>query len=157
MDEEYERYRREQASGYLSRVRDAKRHIDAMNAEVDELREMAGGLRGIDYSKDIVATSPSADAIPDAVARILEIIEQRAEYIRDYACMVEQCVQALDKLGGVESDILRYRYVCDWRWEQIAARTHYSEQWLYELHNRALCSFYDCMPASGRDPIQRAI
>ena len=128
-----------------------------MNAEVDELREMASGLRGIDYSKDIVATSPSADAIPDAVARILEIIEQRAEYIRDYACMVEQCVQALDKLGGVESDILRYRYVCDWRWEQIAARTHYSEQWLYELHNRALCSFYDCMPASGRDPIHRAI
>ena len=157
MDEEYERYRREQASGYLSEVRDAKRHIDAMNAEVDELREMAGGLRGIDYSKDLVKSSPSADAMPDAVARILEIIEQRAGYIRDYAEMVEQCVQALDRLGGVEADILRYRYVCDWRWEQIAARTHYSEQWLYELHNRALCSFYDCMPASGRDPIQRAI
>lgn len=157
MDEEYERYRREQASGYLSEVRDAKRHIDAMSAEVDELREMAGGLKGIDYSRDIVSASPSADAVPDAVARIIEVVEQRAGYIREYALMVEQCARALDGLGGVEADILRYRYVCDWRWEQIAARTHYSEQWLYELHNRALCSFYDYMPASGRDPIQRAV
>lgn len=157
MDEEYERYRREQASGYLSRVRDAKRHIAAMQAEVDELREMAGGLRGVDYSRDQVSTSPSADAIPDAVARILELVEQRVELISGYASMIAQCDAALDELGGIEADILRYRYACDWPWERIAARTHYSEQWLYELHNRALCSFYDFMPAQGRDPIHRAI
>ena len=157
MDEELERYRREQASVYLSEVRDAKRHIEAMTAEVDELRDMAAGLHGIDYSKPYVKSSPSADAIPDAVARILELIEQRAGFICEYARMVEQCVAALDELGGVESDILRYRYVCDFRWEQIAARTHYSEQWLYELHNRALCMFYDFMPANGRDPLPPAV
>ena len=32
---DWQRYEREQASAYLKRVRDARRHIAALNAEVD--------------------------------------------------------------------------------------------------------------------------
>lgn len=157
MNDEYERYRREQASAYLKRVRGAKRHIAALNAEVDELRAMAGGLRGIDYSRDQVSAPPSADGVPDAVVRILDVVEERVALVRDYASMLDECGRALAEMNGTYADVLRYRYLCDWRWEQIAPRLGYSEQWLYELHNQALTAFYDHMPAHEREPMHPAI
>ena len=157
MDAELERYRREQSAAYLRRVRDAKRHIASLNAEVDELRALASGLAGIDYSRDNVSTSPPADTVPDAVINLMDLIEERVGMVRDYTRMMGECGRALAELGGVHADVLRYRYVCDYQWERISSVTHYSEQWLYELHNQALVSFYDFMPTYERDPIPRAI
>lgn len=154
---EYAAFAAEQASRYLKRIRDAKRHIAALNAEVDEQRALASGLKGIDYSRDMVQTSPSDDAMPNAVARLMDVIAQRVELVRDYAEMLSECGESLARMNGTGADILRYRYLCNWPWERIAAETGYSEQWLYELHNRAMATFYDYMPAHERDPLPRAI
>lgn len=157
MDSELERYRREQSICYLKSVREAKRHINALNAEIDEHRAMASGLKGIDYAKDYVKASPSKDAIPDAVCRLIDVIEQRVEMVGEYTDMMIECGMALSELGGVYADVLRYRYICDYPWEQIALKMHYSEQWLYELHNQALVNFYEFMPYHSRDPRPPAI
>ena len=157
MSNELERYRAEQAGSYLREMRDVKRKIEAMEAEADELRETAGGLKARDYSKEYVSESPSVNAIPDAVAAIIDLVERNAEYIREYVDMLGECDEALREMGGVDAEVLRYRYLCDWPWERISSRMHYSEQWLYELHNRALAAFYDHMPAYRRDPRQQAI
>ena len=155
--EDLSRYRREQAGAYLRRVRDAKRHIASLNSEIEEQRALASGLTGIDYSRVMVQTSPTADAMPDAVARLLDIIEQRVGLVRDYVRMLDGCGQALAAMNGTRADILRYRYLCGYPWERIAISTGYSEQWLYELHNQALDAFYDYMPATERDPLPSAI
>ena len=76
MNEELTRYRAAQAGAYLREMRDAKRKIEAMEAEAEELRATAGGLKGLDYSRDAVSGSPTADAIPDAVAAIIEACEK---------------------------------------------------------------------------------
>lgn len=157
MDDELERYHREQASAYMKRIRDARRHIAALNAEIEEHRAMASGLQGIDYSRVLVKTSPSADAIPDAVARLLDVIGERVELVREYTMMLEECGRALTELDGTYADILRYRYVCDYSWEQIACKVNFTEAYCYELHGQALVAFYDHMPAHERDPVQRAI
>ena len=154
---EDQRYEREQASRYLKRVRDAKRHIAALTAEVEEVRSLASGLKGIDYSRDVVQVSPTDDKMPDAVSRLIDLIEQRVELIRDYASMMEDCGAALANLNGTYADILRYRYMCDHPWERIAVETHYSEAYLYELHGAALSAFYPFMPERERDPLPSAI
>ena len=154
---DWQRYQREQASRYLKRVRDAKRHIAALNAEVDEVRSLASGLKGIDYSRDVVQVSPSDDKMPDAVSRLLDLIAERVELIRDYADLMDGCGTALANLNGTYADILRYRYMCDYPWERIAVETHYSEAYLYELHGLALSAFYPHMPETERDPLPSAI
>lgn len=157
MDSEMEQYRREQSAAYLKRVRDAKRHINALSAEVDEHRALASGLSGIDYTRDKVTTSSYGDAVPDAVIRLLDVIEERLNLVVEYTSMMAECGESLARMGGVLADVLRYRYVCDYQWEHIAAKMHYSEQWLYELHNKALVSFWEYMPAHERDPLPPAI
>lgn len=154
---EFESYAREQAASYLRGIRDRKRHIAALNAEVDELRSLASGLRGIDYARDAPSAPATGDAMPLAVARLLDVVDERVQLLREYAGMLEECGAAISALGGTQADILRYRYLCDWQWERIAAETHYSEQWLYELHNQALAAFYRHMPARYRDPIAQAL
>ncbi len=154
---EYQRYEREQASAYLKRVRDAKRHIAALTAEVDEVRSLASGLKGIDYSRDAVQTSATDDAMPNAVAKLLDLIAERVALIDEYAGMMSECGQALANLNGTYADILRYRYMCDHPWERIAVETHYSEAYLYELHGLALSAFYPLMPTHERDPLPSAL
>lgn len=154
---DWQRYRREQSSAYLRRIRDMRRHIAALNAEIDEQRHLASGLTGIDYSRDVVDTSPTDDRMPNAVARLLDIIAERVELVRDYTDQLDECGAALRDLNGTYADILRYRYLCDYSWERIAAQANYSEAYLYELHNQALSAFWDYMPASQRDPLPRAL
>ena len=154
---DWQRYEREQASAYLKRVRDARRHIAALNAEVDEVRNLASGLKGIDYSRDMVSTSPTDDAMPNAVSKLLDLIAERVALVDSYVRMMDECGAALANLNGTYSDILRYRYMCDYPWERIAVETHYTEAYLYELHGQALSAFYPHMPERERDPIPRAI
>ena len=154
---DWQRYEREQASAYLKRVRDARRHIAALNAEVDEVRNLASGLKGIDYSRDAVSTSPNDDAMPNAVSKLLDLIAERVALVDSYVRMMDECGAALASLNGTYSDILRYRYMCDYPWERIAIETHYTEAYLYELHGQALSAFYPHMPERERDPLPRAI
>ena len=154
---DWQRYEREQASAYLKRVRDARRHIAALNAEVDEVRNLASGLKGIDYTRDAVSTSPTDDAMPNAVSKLLDLIAERVALVDSYVRMMDECGAALANLNGTYSDILRYRYMCDYPWERIAIETHYTEAYLYELHGQALSAFYPHMPERERDPLPRAI
>ena len=154
---DWQRYRREQSSAYLRRIRDMRRHIAALNAEIDEQRHLASGLTGIDYSRDAVSTSPNDDAMPNAVSKLLDLIAERVALVRDYAAMLDECNDALIETGGLSETILRCRYVNDMAWEDVARELGYSEQWMYELHNRALLDFYNHMPTSGKDPLPRAL
>lgn len=154
---DWQRYEREQASAYLKRVRDARRHIAALNAEVDEVRSLASGLKGIDYSRDVVSSTATDDAMPNAVSKLLDLIAERVELVREYVGVLDECGQALREMNGVHADILRYRYLCDYPWERIAMSMNYSEQWLYELHYQALERFYEYMPEKERDAVPKAL
>jgi hypothetical protein len=154
---EWQRYEREQASAYLKRVRDARRHIAAINAEVDEVRNLASGLKGIDYSRDVVTTSPTDDAMPNAVSKLLDLIAERVALVDSYVRMMDECDRALKEMGGLHERILRYRYINDAAWADVEKAIGYSGQWLHELHKRALADFYDYMPTRERNPLPPAL
>ena len=73
MTPEYREIRIECSLRYLEEVRDlAVKH--RANAEyIKSLEEDARGVGGIDYSRVMVSTSPTPDAIPNSVALLVEM------------------------------------------------------------------------------------
>lgn len=156
-DAEGAAYRRRQSRRFLTQVNAAKRHIEALAEDVDEIRVMASGLRGIDYSRDTVSTIPSDDSITNAVASIFDAIEERVELVRDCTSMFDACDTALKAMGGARAALLRAHYCNGISLADAGSMMGYSADWVYRLRDAALEEFYDYIPSSYRDPRHPAI
>ena len=157
MTEELQQYRRDQSKAYLQEIRKLCLHIRALEAEISEQREIAAGITGIDYSQESVATSMYRDAIPDAVAKLLEMISDTCTELAECAAMQDEARRCLAKMGGVEADVLILRYLVALPWSGVSGKIGYSVPRLKEIHRDALFCFYDYMPSSKRDPFYPAI
>ena len=127
---------------------------------------MADNLRGIDYSRDMVATSPTPDAIPNAIIRAEELGEIYDGIHESAAKRVAQVENALALMEDqMEARALSLYYMSfdeDGRrmydtWDKVAHRMGYTQDGIMKLRRRALLHAYDVMPHSERDPIQPAI
>lgn len=157
MDEEYERYRVEQAHAYLERIRKSGHDCAGLRQQVDDARERAAGLKGIDYAAIKVASSVD-DAMGDAVARIFDSISEYVSALAQYEDERHEATMAMDRMDdATESKVLRLRYLCGWEWERVCVDMHYSWQGMMSLRRRALCSFYDYMPFPEREPLHPAV
>ena len=65
--DELRRWRAEQAARYLEDVRGKMLRVKSLTRAIDEQRGIAEGLQGIDYSRDLVKTSPTDATLPNAV------------------------------------------------------------------------------------------
>ena len=154
---EMQRYREQQSKAYLQEIRDLFIHVRALQAEIDVQRETAAGLTGIDYTKLNVAASANGDAIPNAVARLVDLIRRACADLSECAARQDEARRCLDEMGGIEADILKLRYLLAMSWKGVAATLGYSVDRLKVLHRDALFCFYDYMPAHARDPKHRAL
>ena len=158
MDEEYRQYRVDQAEAWLSKVRRAVDYERALRATADAQLEMADGLRGIDYAEVRVATSPSPDAIPNAVAAHMEAVEAILEIAADAAERVRRATDALAAMPDkTEASALQLYYVAGWKWEEVCVEMGYTWDGMMKLRRRALYDAYEVMPHSEREPVQPAI
>lgn len=157
--EAFRQYRIDQARGYLDQVAGARRHIAALEARADELRSLAEGIRGIAYDVERVSTSTYADAIPDAVADLVELSDRAMQDAADYADMVSACSVALASLGGWQADLLDMHYLGGMTLVEIGGMDgwKHDRQYMSLLHLKALDAFYDHMPYIGREPRHPAI
>ena len=157
-NEEYQRYRIEQAHDYLERIRKQGEDCAALQQEADDARERASGLTGIDYSRDQVSTTPTDDAMANAVERIREAVRA---YVMALSAFTDERKRASDAMMGMadytEARALRLRYLVGWKWERICTEMDYTWDGMMKLRRRALLSYYDVMPHSERDPMQPAV
>ena len=149
--------RRDQAKAYLQEVRELAVHVRVLEAEIAEQRETAKGVTGVDYSRAVVATSPNGDAVPDAVARLLDLIGEACAELAECAERQDEARRCLRELGGMEADVLTLRYLLALPWKEVGAKMGYSADWAKHAGSDALFCFYDYMPAHRRDPEHRAI
>jgi len=156
--DEYMSYRIDQAHAYLERIRKLGEDCAALQAEADDARERASGLKGIDYSKDKVSVSPNDDAMVNAIERIHATIR---DYVVKLSELLDERKAASDALNLMddytEAKALRLRYICNWKWERICTEMNYTWDGMMTLRRRALNSYWDVMPLSERDPMQPAI
>lgn len=143
---------------YLNDVKQLETKLRFAQVEYQMALERASGLTGIDYSRDTVTTSPSADAIPNAVERYTELKEQ----LDAMALIVEDAVSERDELvwslDSNEGSVVRMRYVQGCTVPDVAYALGYSPDHIKRLQREGLVELYDAgLPVEYRINYQQAI
>lgn len=151
MNEEYRRWRAERSAKYLEKVRGMALKIMAMAQSIERQRAIAEGDGAIDYTKDHVSSPASDGRMADAVQRLQEFAAQREAQRRDYAKEIEAAYRAIDRMDAPEcAAALEMHYLAGRSWGECAEALGYSKPGMMELRRRALCDFYDVIPAKAR-------
>ena len=157
MNDEYRNYRIEQSHAYLERIRKMGDDCAALQVEVDDARERASGVTGIDYARDRVSTSASDDGMVNAIETIRHAIREYAVKLSELLDERKAASDAMDKMDDyTEAKALRLRYICCMDWESVCIQMHYTYDGMMKLRRRALCSYWDVMPKTERDAIPMA-
>lgn len=155
---ELERYRVEQAETWL---KGCKRLVDmerSMRALAESQREMADGIGTVDYTKPKTKSPPRADAIPEAVARCMEVASDFDALACDISERRAEAARALANMDSpIEAAVLSRHYLLGDTWESLCTSFGYSWRGIMQLRRRALLHAYDVMPHSERDPRHRAL
>ena len=131
------------AKEYLKKLKRLDTVITQKICELDDLRSMSTGIGGIDYSKDRVQTSPSADApfakIVNRIADLNDEINQEIDTFTDEKHKIINQIQGLQDSKHI--DILYKRYVEFKRLEIVAVEMNFTYQYVVEVHGYALREF----------------
>lgn len=107
--------------------------------ELEELRQRSASVSSFDYSKDRVMSSPSGDAMPDIVSKIITLDEQINGMIDVLATVKDEAYQMIGMLDSEkEQDVLSWRYIEGKSWRQVAVEMNISHSYMYQLHGSAL-------------------
>lgn len=156
MADEYAEWKAEQAARWLRHVRELKHDISRLEDDIEVQRSLALPS-GIDYSRTKVSTSPSADAIPNAVIRLEESI---ACYMTELVGYLDEKQEARDCIAKLSD--ARYRavlslyYINGHSWDGVGEKLGYDRDWCMELRRQSLPLVYDVMPREWRTAIPRA-
>ena len=155
MDEELQRYRIDQAERWLNKVRKTVGYSKSLEESTAVIIARADNLRGKDYSAVNVQTSPTPDAIPNAIILADEMGETLDILSKSARERVNQAARALAEMDDpTEATCLQLYYVDAFdSWERVCVRMHYSYGGMMKLRKRALLSAYDVMPHNERDPL----
>lgn len=95
------------------------------------------------YSGDCVSGSTDPHAKFDSLAEYEMEIDDHVDKLIGVKHEIE------DAIAGVENstyrELLRRRYLCNERWEQIAVGMGYDYRWVLRLHGRALLEIKDAI------------
>lgn len=157
MADEYAEWKAEQAARWLRHVRDLKHDISRLEDDIEVQRSLALPS-GIDYSRPVVSSSPSADAIPNAVARLEESVARYATELVGYLDEKEQaraCIGMLD--DARHRAVLSLYYVNAHSWLTVSKTMHYEVSWCRRLRDEALPLVHDVMPREWRTMVPPAM
>ena len=153
---EFDEWKAEQAAKWLRHIRELKHDIARLEDDIEVQRSLALPS-GIDYSRPSVQTSPSQDAIPNAVIRLEESIAQYTTELVGYLDEKQQARECISRLGDARyRAVLSLYYVNGHSWATVGEKVGYSEVHCKELRSEALPSVYEVMPREYRTKIPRA-
>lgn len=120
--------------------------------------EHAGGVTGIDYSRDTVATSVSPDAIPNAIIRyddLKDTAEQLSIIANDAA---DEALELINDLDAEQASVLRMKYILGLTIREIATGLFLSERTTARRLNDGLIELYDAgLPIEYRIDKEQAV
>ena len=136
------------AQAYAEHIEDLSYRKLNREGQIDHLRSELGLTSGA--IGDRVSTSPSADAIPNAVIKLQDMIREYVAELSEYVDEIHRFTQYLAQLDRIEEKVLWLRYVGLCRWGQIADQLGYSQRQLYRIRDHALVALYGVMPEPWR-------
>lgn len=122
---------------YLKQYKTLDRRINRLLEELARWRAKAEAISPV--CSDMPRGGASEDRIAIAIERIIELEQEiNAEIDRfvDLRRTIELYIETIpdDKLR----ELMRYRYIDGFAWDEVAERMHYSGRQAYRLHGAAL-------------------
>lgn len=140
---EWENYRIQIADEYLKAIREAERRKQLIADERELYKADMDGLGGIDYSKPNITTSPSPDAIPNKVLKLLEYSQQLDVLETALDVAIEEAHNKLLAIEGAAGFVLRLHFMLGFKWEAAFLKAGVSDTKGYELRKEGLLKVYD--------------
>lgn len=153
---EFDEWKAEQAAKWLRHIRELKHDIARLEDDIEVQRSLALPS-GIDYSRPSVQTSPSQDAIPNAVIRLEESIAQYTTELVGYLDEKQQARECISRLGDARyRAVLSLYYINGHSWETVGDKMGYAPDWCRQLRDESLPIVHDVMPTEWKVRVPRA-
>ena len=126
------------AKEYLSQALHLDHRIDSKIEQIASLNALAtkctSAITGMPHNP-----SPRQSTMADAVCKIIDLQELLK---KDLSALVDLKREIMGVINGIENDeyktVLEKRYLCFLSWEQIAVDMHYSMEYAFKIHKKAL-------------------
>lgn len=126
------------AKEYLSQALHLDHRIDSKIEQIASLNALAtkctSAITGMPRNP-----SPSQSTMADVVCKIIDLQELLK---KDLSALVDLKREIMGVINGIENDeyktVLEKRYLCFLSWEQIAVDMHYSMEYAFKIHKKAL-------------------
>ena len=136
------------ATAYLDHVRSLRMRIDALQEEIEPLREMVGTTMD---NRERVSGSTNPKAFEDAVIKLQDLIADYCTEMAEFADEQQAAHDVMRKLSRPEyRRALTAHYLVGKTWERCCVDMDYSWQGMMKLRRNAIDEVYDLMPEQWR-------
>lgn len=130
------------AKEYLSRARHLDALIHCRLREIDYWKDLSKSVSGSNFEEHYNPNRPSEAPFVKCVEKIIEIQHSVEEKVSHLISLKEEIDRAIDKLDNRDEQLLlRYRYLDNHSWEEIAAMLNVSVRSVHRIHGLALKHF----------------
>ena len=122
------------------------RHLDALIhcrlREIDYWRDLSSSVSGSSFEEHHNPNRPTEAPFVRCLEKIDEIQHSVEEKVAYLVCLKDEINKAIDKLDNRDEQLLlRYRYLDNCTWEEIAAMLNVSIRSVHRIHGMALQHF----------------
>lgn len=130
------------AKEYLSQIRQMRSRLQVLQDEIATIRSQAESVRGMDYDKVRVQSSPDMDPLATYLGQLTEAEEELSTELEQYLTVYTQIFRQIANLGmGIYADVLYLRYFDGLSLSEIADQLGYSYDYTRHIHGVALQEF----------------
>lgn len=135
---------------YLSQIFQLDNKINSKISERDALRSAV--IRGTNFENEPVKTLDISRPTEDMVIKLFERNDLINNQVDELINLRIDIGNEIDQLESKKYQmVLRERYMCSKKWEQIALDNHYTTRRIHQLHGEALIQFQDTYPEKFKD------
>lgn len=130
------------AKEYLNQARHLDALIHCRLREIDYWRDLSSSVSGSSFEERHNPNRPTEAPFVRCLEKIDEIQRSVEEKVAYLICLKEEINKAIDKLDNRDEQLLlRYRYLDNCTWEEIAAMLNVSIRSTHRIHGMALQHF----------------
>ena len=130
------------AKEYLNQARHLDALIHCRLREIDYWRDLSSSVSGSSFEEHHNPNRPTEAPFVRCLEKIDEIQHSVEEKVAYLICLKEEINRAIDKLENRDEQLLlRYRYLDNCTWEEIAAMLNVSIRSVHRIHGMALQHF----------------
>ena len=130
------------AKEYLNQARHLDALIHCRLREIDYWRDLSSSVSGSSFEEHHNPNRPTEAPFVRCLEKIDEIQRSVEEKVAYLICLKEAINKAIDKLDNRDEQLLlRYRYLDNCTWEEIAAMLNVSIRSVHRIHGMALQHF----------------